>query len=241
MPRNWRSPTKDRQQSVKINWKPKFWIHQKSTLMSTISEWIKRRFLACFRNLEQYPCCYKTSEKKTQKNSSCCYIFGLSEDWRAKIFLFPSFGKFVWISELCAWNLKLFLLYQKVETLARKCRSKSFEKQLWPALIFALKIFFFSAVRSWISSVQRFSGDERHWIRIETFLNSRWSALKVSRCHSGFFILRLNFRRMVWLFLLINNSNYFAQAIRSKNVLPHISTRGRKIIRSVWVFFFFFF
>ena len=44
----------------------------------------------------------------------------------------------------------------------------------------ALKIFVFSAVPSWISAVQRFSGNEQLWMTAETFPTQSWSALIVS-------------------------------------------------------------
>ena len=40
--------------------------------------------------------------------------------------------------------------------------------------------FCFSAVQSWISAFQRFSGNEQRWNRPESFLNQSWSALNVS-------------------------------------------------------------
>ena len=59
--------------------------------------------------------------------------------------------------------------------------SESALNQPCSALIFlTLNIFVLRAVQSWISDVQRFSGNERHWIRTETFLNQSWSALNVS-------------------------------------------------------------
>ena len=50
-----------------------------------------------------------------------------------------------------------------------------FQRWFW-----ALKIFVFSAVQSWFSAVQRFSGNEQRWNRPEIILNQSWSALNVS-------------------------------------------------------------
>ena len=110
-----------------------------------------------------------------------------------------------WGSELCASKLRCFQKFRKTGNWTKNCHSeavknqhcsslfqrksalfspesalfqrKSALKQRW---ILALKIFVFSAIQSWISAVQRFSGNEQRWNRPEIVLSQSWSALNVS-------------------------------------------------------------
>ena len=109
---------------------------------------------------------------------------------------FPQTGLEIWILCLLIWSN--FEKFEKIEKLTKNCHSESVNNiavQLWITVVsekisaktglfhrwfLALKFFVFSAVQSWISAVQRFSGNEQRWNRPEIILNQSWSSLNVS-------------------------------------------------------------
>ena len=64
-----------------------------------------------------------------------------------------------------------------ISSVSEKISAETALIQRW---FLALKISVFSAVQSWISAVQRFSGNEQRWNRPESILNQSWSARNVS-------------------------------------------------------------
>ena len=78
-------------------------------------------------------------------------------------------------------NFAFSALFQRKSALFSFVSEKiSAETALIQRWFLALKICVFSAVQSWISAVQRFSGNEQRWNRPEIILNQSWSALNVS-------------------------------------------------------------
>ena len=78
-------------------------------------------------------------------------------------------------------NQRCPALFQRKSALSSAVSEEiSAETALFQRWFWALKISVFSAVQSWISAVQRFSGDEQRWNRPESILNQSWLALNVS-------------------------------------------------------------
>ena len=123
--------------------------------------------------------------------SNFWWIFGSWEDWTIKFLLSASFCKLGWKSKLCASKLRYFWKFRKSENETKNCHSESVKisalskkisaEQRFQRGFLILKNFVISAVQSWISALQQFSGNEQRWIRNETFLNQNQLALNVSK------------------------------------------------------------
>ena len=92
----------------------------------------------------------------------------------------------------------VILNYSKISAVSEKISAETALFQRW---FLALKISVFSAVQSWISAVQRFSGNEQRWNRPESILNQSWSALNVSETWTRV-RLHLRFILVIWAIIL---------------------------------------
>ena len=91
----------------------------------------------------------------------------------------------------------------------------------------ALKIFVFSAVHSWISAVQRFSGNEQRWNRPEIILNQSCSAMNVSETST---------RDTIYFWKTAGMTCQFAAAKFLVEVSSKLPQSAYKV-SSIWTFF----
>ena len=124
-------------------------------------------------------------------------IFGFSELCQRKPALFSSVSEKISAETaliqrcfFCSENFQFQSCFgenQRCSALSQLCFRA---EQRW---FLALKISVFSAVQSWISAVQRFSGNQHRWNRPESILNQNWSALNVSETSTRDVICKKNY------------------------------------------------
>ena len=121
---------------------------------------------------DRFQGCSALSQGKIRNDKSCFsrlqWLSALSGKISAETALIQSWFFLLWkfpVSELFQRKSALFssesALFQR-------------ESALFQRWFLALKICVFSAVQSWISAVQRFSGNEQRWNRPEIILNQSW-------------------------------------------------------------------
>ena len=154
--------------------------------------------------------------------------FGVSALFQRKSALFQrkSALKQLWFSaDFLALKISCFRENQRCSALNQLCFR---ENQRW---FLALKICVFSAVQSWISAVQRFSGNEQRWNRPESILTQSWSALNVSETSTRVFILHVNNQswhiellgsKCVWFFSRQVDQNYIVSRWCLKHMAPFL-------------------
>ena len=133
---------------------------------------------SCLRRLQWLSALFQGKSALKQQIQSWLFLlwnFGVSALFRRKSALFQrkSALKQLWFSaDFLLWKFPASELFQRKSALFSS-ESALFQRKsaLFQRWFLALKISVFSAVQSWISAVQRFSGNEQHWNRPEGILN----------------------------------------------------------------------